>query len=98
MDIDRTGDDGHLFHLVLYADLQHGETYLMEMLTGLLLMPHDTALRRLGDLATKGRSVLMTCARANADLARDQVEAYAWANRPSGGIKIAVERVYAGPN
>jgi len=97
-DIDRTGDQGHLFHLVLYADAQRSEAYLMEMLTNLLLMPPDTALRRLADLATKGRAVLMTCARVHADLAHEELTSYTQSTPPADPIRFTVERVYARPN
>ena len=40
----------------------------------------------------------LTCARVNADLAHEQLNAYTQTTPPASPIRIAVERVYARPN
>jgi ATP-dependent Clp protease adaptor protein ClpS len=69
-------EHGHLYHVVLLDDDEHTYDYVIEMLQKLFFMSVETALRHAIEVDSTGRTVVITCERAEADFARDQIQAF----------------------
>ncbi len=65
-----------LFHVVLLDDDDHTYDYVVEMLCNLFVLPAEVAFRHAVEVDTTGRTVVMTCERAQAEFGRDQIHAY----------------------
>ena len=65
-----------LFHVVLLDDDEHTYDYVIEMLQKLFFLSLDAAFQHAVEVDTKGRTVVITCERAEAEFARDQIQAY----------------------
>jgi ATP-dependent Clp protease adaptor protein ClpS len=69
-------EHGHLYHVVLLDDDEHTYDYVIEMLQKLFFMSVETALRHAIEVDSTGRTVVITCERAEADFARDQIHSF----------------------
>ena len=69
-------EHGHLYHVVLLDDDEHTYDYVIEMLQKLFFMSVETALRHAVEVDSTGRTVVITCEKAEADFARDQIHAF----------------------
>jgi ATP-dependent Clp protease adaptor protein ClpS len=69
-------EHGRLFHVVLLDDDEHTYDYVIEMLQKLFVLSVETALQHAVEVDTTGRTVVITCERAEAEFARDQIHAY----------------------
>jgi ATP-dependent Clp protease adaptor protein ClpS len=69
-------EHGRLFHVVLLDDDEHTYDYVIEMLQKLFFLPVEVALQHAVEVDTTGRTVVITCERAEAEFARDQIHAY----------------------
>jgi ATP-dependent Clp protease adaptor protein ClpS len=69
-------EQGRLYHVVLLDDDEHTYDYVVEMLQKLFFMSVETALRHAIEVDSTGRTVVITCERAEADFARDQIHAF----------------------
>jgi ATP-dependent Clp protease adaptor protein ClpS len=67
---------GRLYHVVLLDDDEHTYDYVIEMLQKLFFLSLDAAFQHAVEVDTKGRTVVITCERAEAEFARDQIQAY----------------------
>jgi len=65
-----------LYHVVLLDDSEHTYDYVVEMLQKLLLMSEAEAFGHAVEVDTTGRTVVITCELAQAEFARDQIQAY----------------------
>jgi ATP-dependent Clp protease adaptor protein ClpS len=65
-----------LFNVVLLDDNDHTYEYVIEMLGAIFLFPPEVAFRHAVEVDTTGRTVVMTCERAQAEFGRDQIHAY----------------------
>ncbi|MBZ5604315.1 MAG: ATP-dependent Clp protease adaptor ClpS [Acidobacteriia bacterium] len=65
-----------LFHVVLLDDDDHTYDYVVEMLCSLFVLPAEVAFRHAVEVDTTGRTVVITCERAQAEFGRDQIHAY----------------------
>jgi ATP-dependent Clp protease adaptor protein ClpS len=74
-DIERQ-EHGRLFHVVLLDDDEHTYDYVIEMLQKLFFLSADAALQHAVEVDTAGRTIVITCERAEAEFARDQIHAY----------------------
>lgn len=72
------GDPAHesLFHVVLLNDDYHSDAYVVEMLGRLFFISPAQAFRHAVEVDTTGRSIVLTCERAQAEFARDQIHAF----------------------
>jgi ATP-dependent Clp protease adaptor protein ClpS len=76
---DETLDESSLepqFHVVLLDDNFHTYDYIVEMLGKLFFYTVSQAFRHAAEVDTTGRSIIITCARSEAEYARDQIHAY----------------------
>ena len=89
--LDVDGSGGHLYHVVLFGDAAHSADDVIAMLEKLFLLSRDTALMRAAELASKGKTVVVTCERPQAIYGRDLIRAY-------GTMRAEIQRVYARPN
>ncbi|HEY1950307.1 MAG TPA: ATP-dependent Clp protease adaptor ClpS [Bryobacteraceae bacterium] len=69
-------EHGRLFHVVLLDDDEHSYDYVIEMLQNLFFLPVEGALQHAVEVDTTGRTVVITCERAEAEFARDQIQNY----------------------
>jgi ATP-dependent Clp protease adaptor protein ClpS len=67
---------GSLYHVVLLDDDEHTYDYVIDMLQKLFFMAVETALRHAVEVDSTGRTIVITCERAEADFARDQIHAF----------------------
>ena len=65
-----------MFHVVLLDDDEHSYDYVIEMLQDLFFLPAEGALHHAVEVDTTGRTVVITCERAEAEFARDQIQSY----------------------
>jgi ATP-dependent Clp protease adaptor protein ClpS len=65
-----------LYHVVLLDDDEHTYDYVVEMLTKIFCLSAEVAFRHAVEVDTSGRTVVMTCERAQAEFGRDQIHAY----------------------
>ena len=65
-----------LYHVILLDDDQHTYDYVVEMLGALFFLPLETAYQHAVEVDTSGRTIVMTCERAQAEFGRDQILAY----------------------
>ena len=89
-----------LFHVVLLDDDQHTYDYVVEMLGALFFLPVETAYQHAVEVDTTGRTVVITCERAQAEYARDQIHGYGADPRmpkSNGSMKAVIQPVSAGP-
>jgi ATP-dependent Clp protease adaptor protein ClpS len=69
-------EHGRLFHVVLLDDDEHTYEYVIEMLQKLFFLSTEAALQHAVEVDTAGRTIVITCERAEAEFARDQIHAY----------------------
>jgi ATP-dependent Clp protease adaptor protein ClpS len=69
-------EHGRLFHVVLLDDDEHTYDYVVEMLQKLFFLGVETALRHAVEVDMTGRTVVITCERAEAEFGRDQIHAF----------------------
>jgi ATP-dependent Clp protease adaptor protein ClpS len=69
-------EHGSLFNVVLLDDDEHTYDYVVEMLQKLFFVPLEVAFQHAVEVDTTGRTVVITCERAQADFARDQIHGY----------------------
>ena len=65
-----------LYHVVLLDDDEHTYEYVIEMLTKIFMLPAHDAFRHAVEVDTMGRTIVITCERAQAEFGRDQIHAY----------------------
>jgi ATP-dependent Clp protease adaptor protein ClpS len=65
-----------LFHVVLLDDDDHTYDYVVEMLCKLFVLTPEVAFRHAVEVDTTGRTIVMTCERAQAEFGRDQIHGY----------------------
>jgi ATP-dependent Clp protease adaptor protein ClpS len=65
-----------LFHVVLLDDDDHTYDYVVEMLTKIFVLPAEVAFRHAVEVDTTGRTIVITCERAQAEFGRDQIHGY----------------------
>ena len=65
-----------LYRVVLLDDNDHSYDYVIEMLQMIFIFTLDEAFRHAEEVDRCGRTVLITCERAQAEFARDQIHAY----------------------
>ena len=65
-----------LFHVVLLNDDDHSDLYVIEMLGRLFYISPAQAHHHVIEVDTTGRTIVMTCERAQAEFARDQIHAF----------------------
>jgi ATP-dependent Clp protease adaptor protein ClpS len=65
-----------LFHVVLLNDDFHTDVYVVEMLGNLFFIPPALAFRHAVEVDTTGRTVILTCEKAQAEYGRDQIHAF----------------------
>jgi ATP-dependent Clp protease adaptor protein ClpS len=90
-----------LFHVVLLDDDQHTYDYVVEMLCALFFMPTNVAFDHAVEVDKTGRTIVITCERAQAEFGRDQILAYGKDPRMAnsrGSMRAVIEQVYAGPS
>ena len=90
-----------LYHVVLLDDDDHTYDYVVEMLCKLFFMAAETAFQHAVEVDTSGRTIVMTCERAQAEFGRDQIQSYGADPRmpkSRGSMKAMIEVVYSGPS
>jgi ATP-dependent Clp protease adaptor protein ClpS len=65
-----------LFHVVLLDDNDHTYDYVVEMLIKIFCLSSDAAFRHAVEVDSAGRTIVITCERAQAEFGRDQIHAY----------------------
>ena len=65
-----------LFNVVLLNDDHHSDIYVIEMLGRLFYIAPGQAMHHVIEVDTTGRTIVLTCERAMAEFARDQIHAY----------------------
>jgi ATP-dependent Clp protease adaptor protein ClpS len=65
-----------LFNVVLLNDDDHTYDYVIEMLGAIFLHPAHVAFHHAVEVDTTGRTIVMTCERAQAEFGRDQIQTY----------------------
>ena len=89
-----------LFHVILLDDDEHTYDYVVEMLGALFFLPVEAAYQHAVEVDTKGRTIVITCERPQAEFARDQIHGYGADPRmpkSKGSMKAVIQPVYAGP-
>ena len=72
-----TGDElTPLFHVVLLNDEDHTYEYVVEMLATIFCVSPEAAFQHAVEVDTTGRTIVMTCERAQAEFGRDQIHGY----------------------
>src|SRR5579864_691723 len=87
-----------LYRVVLLDDNDHTYDYVIEMLEKLFVFTSAEAFRHAEEVDRCGRTTLITCERAQAEFARDQIHAYGpdWRlPRSKGSMSAIIEP--AGP-
>jgi len=90
-----------LYHVILLDDDEHTYDYVVEMLGALFFLPVETAYQHAVEVDTKGRTIVITCERPQAEFARDQIHGYGADTRmpkSKGSMKAVIQPVYAGPS
>lgn len=67
---------GRLFHVILLDDDDHTYDYVIEMLQHLFFLSTDGALQHAIEVDTTGKTVVITCERAQAEFAQEQIHGY----------------------
>lgn len=67
---------GRLFHVILLDDDEHTYDYVIEMLQKLFFLSLEAAFQHAIEVDTKGRTVVITCERPQAEFARDQIHSF----------------------
>ena len=83
-----------LYRVVLLDDNDHTYDYVIEMLQKIFIFSLDQAYRHAEEVDRAGRTVLITCELAQAEFARDQIQAYGpdWRlPRSKGSMSAVVE-------
>jgi ATP-dependent Clp protease adaptor protein ClpS len=83
-----------LYRVVLLDDNDHTYDYVIEMLQKIFIFTLDQAYRHAEEVDRCGRTVLITCELAEAEYARDQIQAYGadWRlPRSKGSMSAVVE-------
>ena len=57
-------------------DDEHSYDYVIEMLQHLFFLPVEGALQHAVEVDTTGRTIVITCERAEAEFGRDQIQGY----------------------
>ena len=65
-----------LYHVVLLDDDEHTYDYVVEMLSSIFCLSADAAYRHAIEVDTRGRTVVITCEKEQAEFGRDQIHAY----------------------
>jgi ATP-dependent Clp protease adaptor protein ClpS len=65
-----------LFHVVLLDDDDHTYDYVVEMLTKIFCLSVESAFHHAVEVDSTGRTIVITCERAQAEFGRDQIHAY----------------------
>lgn len=65
-----------LYHVVLLNDDDHSYNYVIEMLQRIFYFSVQQALEHAMEVDFTGRTVLITCARQEAEFSRDQIHGY----------------------
>jgi ATP-dependent Clp protease adaptor protein ClpS len=65
-----------LFHVVLLNDDDHTYDYVVEMLAAIFCVSAEAAFQHAVEVDTTGRTIVMTCERAQAEFGRDQIHGY----------------------
>jgi ATP-dependent Clp protease adaptor protein ClpS len=89
-----------LYNVVLLDDDDHTYEYVVEMLGAIFFMSTEVAFKHAVEVDTRGRTVVITCERSEAEFARDQIQRYGADPRmpkSKGSMRALVEPVYAGP-
>jgi ATP-dependent Clp protease adaptor protein ClpS len=89
-----------LYHVILLDDDEHTYDYVVEMLCALFFLPPEEAFRHAVEVDTTGRTIVITCERAQADFGRDQIQSYGADPRMAksrGSMRAIIQPVYAGP-
>jgi ATP-dependent Clp protease adapter protein ClpS len=79
-----------LFHVVLLRKDGSSIESVAALLTSLFFLSPESALARAVELESKGRAIVITCERDQAEFGRDQLRAR--------GARAVIQAVYAGPN
>ena len=81
-----------LFNVVLLDDDEHTYDYVVEMLQKLFALSDADAWNHAVEVDTTGRTIVMTCERAQAEFGRDQIHAFGadWRMPQSKGSMSAV--------
>lgn len=69
-------ESANLYRVVLLNDDDHSYDYVIEMLQKIFYFPVRQALEHAIEVDFTGRTVLITCARQEAEFSRDQIHAY----------------------
>jgi ATP-dependent Clp protease adaptor protein ClpS len=83
-----------LYHVVLLDDNDHTYDYVIEMLQKIFIFTMEQAYRHAEEVDRSGRTILITCELAQAEFARDQIQAYGpdWRlPRSKGSMSAIVE-------
>ena len=65
-----------LFHVVLLDDDEHTYDYVVEMLCSIFCLSVDAAYRNAVEVDSRGRTIVITCEKGQAEFGRDQIHAY----------------------
>ena len=65
-----------LYNVVLLDDNDHSYDYVIEMLQRLFIFTLEEAFRHAEEVDRRGRTIIITCERPQAEFARDQIQAY----------------------
>ena len=65
-----------LYNVVLLDDDEHTYEYVVEMLAKIFCLSAETAFRHAVEVDMTGRTIVITCERAQAEYGRDQIHAY----------------------
>ena len=83
-----------LYRVVLLDDNDHTYDYVIEMLQKIFIFTLQEAFRHAEEVDARGRTVLVTCERPQAEFARDQIHSYGpdWRlPRSTGSMSAIVE-------
>ena len=67
---------GGLYHVVLLDDDEHTYDYVIEMLQKLFILSLETALQHAIEVDTRGKTIVITCERPQAEFAQQQIHGY----------------------
>ncbi len=65
-----------MFNVVLLNDDEHTDHYVIEMLTKIFCLSVEAAFNHMLEVHTTGRTIVITCERAQAEFGRDQIHSY----------------------
>ena len=83
-----------LYRVVLLDDNDHTYDYVIEMLQKLFIFSLQQAFHHAQEVDSRGRTILITCERPQAEFARDQIQAYGpdpRLSRSKGSMSAVVE-------